>query len=71
MQNKENIMINHLLNWKLSDLIDSYEINMDREIDVALNELIKYLIKDIKGSDAYVDTNNWWKVHWFEWDTRK
>ena len=51
-------MINHLLNWKLSDLIDSYEINMDREIDVALNELIKYLIKDIKGSDAYVDTNN-------------
>lgn len=49
MQNKENIMINHLMNWKLSDLIDSYEINMDNEIDKILNELIEHLLRDIKG----------------------
>lgn len=49
MQNKENIMINHLLNWKLSDLIDSYDIDMDDEIEVALNMLVMCLIKDIKG----------------------
>lgn len=49
MQSKENTMIDHLMNWKLSDLIDSYEINMDREIDVALNELIEHLLRDIKG----------------------
>ena len=49
MQNKENIMINHLLNWKLSDLIDSYDIDMDDEIEVALNMLVMCLVKDIKG----------------------
>lgn len=58
MQNKENIMINHLLNWKLSDLIDSYEINMNNEIEDILNELINFLVKDIKGRDDYVDTDN-------------
>lgn len=42
-------MINHLLNWKLSDLIDSYDIDMDDEIEVALNMLVMCLIKDIKG----------------------
>lgn len=51
-------MINHLLNWKLSDLIDSYEINMDNEIEKTLNELVMCIIKDIKGSDTYVDTDN-------------
>ena len=51
-------MINHLLNWKLSDLIDSYEINMDNEIEKTLNELVMCIIKDIKGSDDYVDKNN-------------
>ena len=42
-------MINHLLNWKLSDLIDSYDIDMDDEIEVALNMLVMCLVKDIKG----------------------
>lgn len=51
-------MINHLLNWKLSDLIDSYEINMNNEIEDILNELINFLVKDIKGRDDYVDTDN-------------
>lgn len=49
MQNKENTMIDHLMNWKLSDLIDSYDIDMDDEIEVALNMLVMCLIKDIKG----------------------
>lgn len=50
MQNKENIMINHLLNWKLSDLVNSYNIDLsDDDIEVALNELIEHLLRDIKG----------------------
>ena len=44
MKNKENTMIDHLLNWKLSDLIDSYDIDMDDEIEVALNMLVMCLI---------------------------
>lgn len=58
MQNSENTMINHLLNWKLSDLIDSYEINMDNEIEKTLNELVMCIIKDIKENDCYDDKNN-------------
>ncbi|MGN1151073.1 MAG: hypothetical protein ACI4SN_02815 [Lachnospiraceae bacterium] len=49
MQSKENTMIDHLMNWKLSDLIDSYDINRNNEIDEILNELIEHLIRDIKG----------------------
>ena len=58
MKNKENTMIDHLLNWKLSDLIDSYDIDMDDEIEVALNMLVMCLVKDIKGSDTYANKNN-------------
>lgn len=59
MQNKENTMIKHLLNWKISDLVNSYDIDLsDNDIEVALNELITYLIKDIKGSDTYANKNN-------------
>ena len=58
MRSKENTMIDHLMNWKLSELIDSYEINMDDEIEVALNMLVMLLVKDIKGCDTYVDTDN-------------
>lgn len=58
MQNKENTMIDHLLNWKLVDLIDSYQINMDDPIETALNMLVMCLIKDIKGSDTDANKNN-------------
>lgn len=50
MRNKENTMINHLLNWKLSDLVESYNIDLsDDDIEVAFNELIEHLLRDIKG----------------------
>ena len=58
MRSKENTMIDHLMNWKLSDLIDSYEINMDNEIEKTLNELVMCIIKDIKENDCYDDKNN-------------
>lgn len=58
MQSKENTMIDHLLNWKLVDLIDSYEINRNNEIEDILNELINLLVRDIKECDSYDDKNN-------------
>ena len=60
MQNKENTMIEHLLNWKLSDLIESYNLEADanNEIEKTLNELVMRLIKDIKGSDTDANKNN-------------
>lgn len=58
MQNRENTMIDHLLNWKLADLVESYDIDLDSEIEVALNKLIEYVITDIKESDSYANKNN-------------
>lgn len=58
MQNRENTMITHLLNWRLSDLIDSYDINRNNEIEDILNELINLLVRDIKECDSYDDKNN-------------
>lgn len=58
MQSKENAMFKQLMEWKLSDLIDSYEINMDSEIEKALRELVMCIIKDIKENDCYDDKNN-------------
>ena len=51
-------MIDHLLNWKLADLVESYDIDLDSEIEVALNKLIEYVITDIKESDSYANKNN-------------
>lgn len=51
-------MIDHLLNWKLVELIDSYEINRNNEIEDILNELIDLLVRDIKECDSYDDKNN-------------
>ena len=52
MHSKDTTMINHLLNWKLSDLVDSYNIDLsDDDIEVALNELIEHLLRDIKENN--------------------
>lgn len=51
MQSNDTTMINHLLNWKLSDLVDSYNIDLSDDIEVALNELIEHLIRDIKENN--------------------
>ena len=49
----------HIKSWSIKDLADSYNIDLsDDDIEVALNELIKYLIKDIKECDSYDDKNN-------------
>ena len=55
---KGNLM-EHIKSWSIKDLADSYNIDLsDDDIEVALNELIKYLIKDIKECDSYDDKNN-------------
>lgn len=46
MKNKE--LFEHLMNWKLSDLIDSYGIDPNSEVEVLLNDLIELIIKDVK-----------------------
>lgn len=46
MKNKE--LFEHLMEWKMSDIVDSYGIDPNSEVEVLLNNLIELMIKDVK-----------------------
>lgn len=41
-------LFEHLLEWKLSDIVNSYGIDPNSEVEVLLNNLIELMIKDVK-----------------------
>ena len=45
---ENNDLFQHLLEWKLSDIINSYGIDPNSEVETLLNNLIELMIKDIK-----------------------
>lgn len=45
---KNTDLFQHLMDWKLSDIVDSYGIDPNSEAEVLLNNLIELMIKDVK-----------------------
>mgnify|MGYP003296006458 CR=1 FL=1 len=45
---KNTDLFQHLMDWKLSDIVDSYGIDPNSEVEVLLNNLIELMIKDVK-----------------------
>lgn len=45
---KDKDLFQHLMDWKLSEIVDSYGIDANSEVEVLLTNLIELMIKDVK-----------------------